>query len=302
MPDLENFRLKVFRAVAAHCNFRKAAEELRLTQPAVSAQIKALEAELEVQLFNRTNGRVALTDAGHRLLDYAHQSQAILSSAIHSLDAFRPGISGSLELGASTTIAQYALLPTLGRFAALYPSVSIHLISGNTEQIVMALQEQKIQLGLIEGPAKSAEIHTESFLKDELVLIVPTSADWANAPSITPADLRHLPLLLRESGSGTRDVVLAALAKKSLPQNTLKIVMELDSTEAIKAAVAAGLGAGFVSRSALCQDSRTDKNFRILKIDALTIQRSFQCISLHGQPSTGPAAAFRQHLFSAIHL
>jgi LysR family transcriptional regulator, transcriptional activator of the cysJI operon len=298
MASLDNFRLVVFRAVAQQHSFRKAAEELYLTQPAVSLQIKALEEDIGVQLFDRTGTRIALTEAGKVLLGYALQSHALFAQAEQEIAALSGDHAGALALGASTTVAQYILPRLLGEFSREHPRVHPTMISGNTEQIVEAVEGQKIELGLIEGPARSRDVKTEPFLEDELVLIVPAAHEWAEVKSVSCTEIAAAPLLMRERGSGTRRVVEIALARQGVKTNSLHIVMELDSTEAIKSAVEAGLGIGFVSRWAMQKDSRLDSSFRIVEVKALRIKREFLLASPAGPVPSGLAQEFRKFLLS----
>jgi DNA-binding transcriptional LysR family regulator len=298
MASLDNFRLIVFRAVAEQHSFRKAAEELYLTQPAVSLQVKALEDEIGVQLFDRSGTQIALTEAGRILLHYSQQASAILVTAQQEIAALSGNHVGQLALGASTTIAQYVLPRLLGEFARAYPRVHLTMISGNTEQIVEAVEAQKIALGLIEGPARSRDVKTEPFLQDELVLIVSSAHEWAELKSISCSEIANAPLLMRERGSGTRRVVEMALASQCVKLSSLRIVMELDSTEAIKSAVEAGLGVGFVSRWAIAKDTRLDNSFKIVAVEGLRIQREFQLVHAAGPDLQGLAKHFRSFLFS----
>jgi DNA-binding transcriptional LysR family regulator len=297
MASLDNFRLVVFRKVAEQLSFRKAAEELYLTQPAVSLQIKALEEDLGVQLFNRTGTHIKLTAAGLVLLQYAEQASSLLLQAERDIAALSGDHAGHLALGASTTIAQYVLPSLLGEFSKQYPRVETTLISGNTEQIVEAVQRQKIQLGFIEGPARSRDVKTEPFLKDELVLIASTAHEWTERASISCTDLCASPLLMRERGSGTRRVVEIALERQGVKKTSLRIVMELDSTEAIKSAVEAGLGAGFVSRWAIAKDLRLGSSFKIVEVEGLNTQRNFLVAYAAGPEPPGLALEFRRFLF-----
>src|SRR5215472_1819049 len=173
MSQLENFRLKVFRAVAEHLNFRKAAEHLFLTQPAVTQQIKALEDELGVRLFDRAAGGVSLTPQGLKLLAHAQNIAAIVGQAEQELRAGEGQLSGELALGVSTTIAQYILPRLLGAFLDEHPHVQFSLHSGNTSEIVELVLQDKVGIGLIEGPSPHREVRTQPFMKDELVLITP---------------------------------------------------------------------------------------------------------------------------------
>jgi DNA-binding transcriptional LysR family regulator len=298
MASLDNFRLVVFRTVAEQLSFRKAAEELYLTQPAVSLQIKALEEEIGVQLFDRTGAQIALTEAGKVLLGYSQHANALFIQAEQEIAALSGGHAGQLALGASTTIAQYVLPRLLGEYCKENPRVHPTLISGNTEQIVEAVEKQKIELGFIEGPARSREVKSEPFLEDELVLIASTAHEWAERASISVSDLCSAPLLMRERGSGTRRVIEMALERQGIKRNSMRIVMELDSTEAIKSAVEAGLGVGFVSRCAIAKDLRLGTNFKIVAIEGLRIKREFLITYIKGPEPQGLAHQFRRFLIA----
>lgn len=296
MASLENFRLVVFRAVAEKLSFRKAAEGLYLTQPAVSLQIKALEEEVGVQLFDRTGAHITLTPAGRVLLNYSEQIKTLIVEAGHEIAALSGEHAGQLALGASTTIAQYVLPRLLGEFRREHPRVNPTMISGNTEHIVELVEKQKVALGFIEGPARSREVKTVPFLEDELVLIASTAHEWAERASVSCSEIASIPLLMRERGSGTRHVIELALERKGVKRNSLQIVMELDSTEAIKSAVEAGLGIGFVSRWAISKDLRLDNSFKIVEIEGLRIQREFLVAYASGPELQGLAVEFRRFL------
>ena len=294
MASLENFRLVVFRAVAEQLSFRKAAEELYLTQPAVSLQIKALEEDVGVQLLDRTGARITLTAAGQVLLTYCEQIKMLLAQTKHEIAALSGEHAGQLALGASTTIAQYVLPRLLGEFRREHPRVHPTLISGNTEHIVEAIEKQKIVLGFIEGPARSREVKTQPFLEDELVLIASTAHEWTERSSVSCSEIAATPLLMRERGSGTRHVIELAIERQGVKRNTLQIVMELDSTEAIKSAVEAGLGIGFVSRWAIAKDMRLGSSFEIVEVQGLRIKRQFLIASKSGPELQGLAVEFRR--------
>ena len=298
MASLDNFRLVVFRAVAEHLSFRKAAEELYLTQPAVSLQIKALEEDLGVQLFDRAGAHIALTGAGIILLGYCEKVSKLLLNAEHEIAALSGEHAGQLALGASTTIAQYVLPRLLGEFRREHPRVQTTLMSGNTEHIVEALEKQKIALGFIEGPARSREVKAVPFLEDELVLIASTAHEWAERPSVSCSEIASIPLLMRERGSGTRHVIELALQRQGIKRKSLQIEMELDSTEAIKSAVDAGLGVGFVSRWAIAKDLRLDSSFEIVNVEGLTIKRQFLVAYASGPEPQGLALEFRRFLIA----
>lgn len=289
VAQLENFRLKVFRTVAEYLSFRKAAEHLFLTQPAVTHQIKALEDDLGVRLFDRASNTVTLTPQGLVLLRAAQKIAIIVSEFEQELAAKEGKVSGELALGVSSTIAQYVLPRLIGAFLGEHPSVQLSLHSGNTEEMVKLLLEGKVSIGLIEGPARHREVRAEPFMEDELVLIVPADCKFHR---LSREQFLTSCLLLREHGSGSRRVVESALEKAGLKLKAFKRVMDLDSTEAIKSAVEAGLGFGFVSRWAISKELE----LRILKaveVAGIRVARHFSLVSRIGPEPQGPAAAFR---------
>ena len=302
---MENFRLKVFRTVAEAMSFRKAAEVLHLSQPAVSQQIRALEEEARVRLFDRAGGdghgsQIALTEAGRVLLGYANRAAAIMGEAERALAALNHEVTGELRLGASTTVAQYLLPRILGSFLKQYPNVRMSMVSGNTEEIVEAVAEEKVALGIIEGPPMRRDVKTEPMAPDELVLIVSPAHPWAQRKGAVPvAELTSVPLLLRERGSGTRRVVERALKDAGVPLKSLEVAMELDSTEAIISGVEAELGVGFVSRWAIFKVLRLG-TVKVVKIAGLRIVREFSFVRVAGTEAAGAAAAFQRFALAAV--
>jgi LysR family transcriptional regulator, transcriptional activator of the cysJI operon len=290
---MENFRLKVFRTVADEASFRRAAERLHLSQPAVSQQVQALEAELGVALFDRGKGRVRLTEAGVALLPYARRGARLVEEALAALDIARGETAGTLRIGASLTVAQYILPRMLGAFRELHPRVDLAVISGNTENILAALAGSSIDLGIIEGPASSRDVFRQRILEDRLVLIVGRKYPW---PAKTPVPVRTLtqvPLLMRERGSGSRHVVELALRRVGLRHKDLRIAMDLDSIVAIISAVEARLGAGFVSEWAIRKELRLG-TVRVIPVEGLDIRRDLTLIRRFGPVPEGPAGAFER--------
>ena len=289
MAQLENFRLKVFRAVAARMSFRKAAEDLFLTQPAVTLQIKALENDLGVRLFDRGGAGISLTRQGSLLLSYANKVAMLVADAERELGSSEGQVSGELRLGVSTTIAQYVLPRLLRAFLDEHPRVQFSLHSGNTSQIVECLLDGEVSLGLIEGPSRERGVHVEPFMEDELVLITPSNFESDHLPR---GEFVEVSLLMREHGSGSRRVVEKALEKAGLRLKAFKKVIDVDSTEAIKSAVEAGLGVGFVSRWAISNELELGK-LKVARVDGVKITRHFALITPTGPEPHGPAAAFR---------
>jgi DNA-binding transcriptional LysR family regulator len=250
---LENFRLRVFRAVAESLNFRKAGEKLYLTQPAVTLQVKALEEEIGAKLFERNASGVTLTAAGEILYQYANRLCAIAEEAENELAHLKGQASGELVLGASTTIAQYVLPPLLARFAKLFPAIQLQVFSQNTEGVAEGVASGRFALGLIEGPALRRDLKVKVWFDDELLLTVPATHEWAGLSGIAPEKLLTVPLVMREPGSGSRHVVEKGLQEAGLRLRSLRIAMELDSTEAILSCIEAGLGVGIVSTWAVAR-------------------------------------------------
>ena len=289
---MENFRLKVFRVVAGHLNFSRAAEELMLTQPAVTQQIRALEEEYGVPLFDRTGGRIALTAAGSSLLPFAERLKALSDEAYEAVTSAAGEHAGKLGLGASQTIGQYLLPNMVAAFVRENPRVAVSAISGNTDQVLEALAAHSIQLAMIEGPALRKDFHIEPFMEDQMVLVVPASHEWADHELAVEA-LRGAPLLMREFGSGSRRVVEAALTKAGLKKNDWKTTMELDSTEGLLSAVEAGLGITFVSRWAV-RNQLTLGTLRLARVKGLRLSRMFSLAYPTGPEPAGNAGAFRR--------
>lgn len=290
MSLLENYRLTVFRAVAAQRSFRRAAEQLFLTQPAVTQQIKALEEIFGLPLFDRSGRVVTLTAAGSLLLARANEALVPLEQAAAELAALKGEISGALRIAASTTIAQYLLPPLLGVFLRLYPAVRVELTSSNTEAVAEELAQGSAHLGLVEGPPHQSQLRTEVWLRDELVLVAPMRHEWATRAAISLAELAAARLLMRERGSGTREVIETALEEVGIRSRDLQIAIELNSTEAILGCVESGVAVGFASRSAI-QRQLALGTLVVVPVTGLHIRRDLLLLTPAGPEPTGAAAA-----------
>jgi LysR family transcriptional regulator, transcriptional activator of the cysJI operon len=296
---MENFRLKVFRTVAEEVSFRRAAERLHLSQPAVSQQIQALEEELETTLFDRGRGRVRLTDAGVVLLRYARKGARMAEEARAALERLRGETSGALRIGASMTVTQYILPRMLGPFLEQHPRIELVVTSGNTDQVVAALAKGKIDLGLIEAPVSSREIFRQRFFEDRIVLIVGRRYPWPAKVPVPVSALAQVPLLMRERGSGSRRVIELALRRAGLRTKDQRIAMNLDSIVAIVSAVEAGLGAGFVSEWAIRKELRL-RTVRVVPVEGLEIRRDMTLIRRLGPVPEGPAGAFERFALAGV--
>jgi DNA-binding transcriptional LysR family regulator len=288
--SIENFRLVVFRAVARHSSFSRAAEELLLTQPAVTQQMKALEEQFGHPLFHRAGGRISLTPGGAALLPFAEQIKALTQDAIAAVAKAYGQEAGELSLGASQTIAQYLLPTFIAAFLRTNPLVRMTARSGNTDEMLALLVAGDIQVALLEGPDHRTDVHIEPFMEDHMVLVVPSSHEWAGR-KITLDELRTQPLLVREFGSGSRRVVEQALLGAGLKIKDLNISMELDSTEGLLNGVEAGLGITFVSRWAV-RNQLSLGTLKLARVDGLKLLRSFSLAYRAGPEPSGNVGSF----------
>lgn len=262
--------------MADRLNFTKAAEALFMSQPAVSAAIKALETELGLPLFSRAGRQIELTEAGQTLAKYARKINDIQIEAINEITRIKENYSGNIRIGASTTIAQYLLPRLLGEFKANFPDVTFSLIARNTEEIAKLLENDELDLGLIEGPVDGKLFRIDDWLPDELKLNVSTRNQQVSK-TIALSELEKIPLIMREAGSGSRQVIENALAKNNYPLSKLNISLELDSTEAIKLAVESGLGAAFLSDFS-CYKEHQLKTLQVITVQDLAIKRKFSLL------------------------
>ena len=241
-------RLQVFHAVAKHLSFTKAAEALFMTQPAVTFQIKQLEEHFNTRLFERGHGRISLTPAGGVVLDYAERILALSAELDTRLKEMTGEVGGLLMIGASMTIAEFLLPRVLGEFKSKYPKVLPRLIVANSESVESRVAEHTLDIGLIEAPSRLATVSTDVVCDDELQLVCAPSHPLARLKAVSPKQLPQYPFISRESGSGTREVTDRYLKKAGVEPESLTVVMELGSPEAIKGLIATGLGYGIMSR------------------------------------------------------
>lgn len=290
-----DYRLHVFRQVAEIRSLTKASKALHLSQPAVTKHIKLLEEELQVPLFVRSSSGVVLTDAGMIFLQHVQETEKAHANILQKLQAPVGRLSGRLRLGSSMTIASYYLPEVLGHFKTKHASIRCEVVEGNTDFIVGLLLDQRIELGLVEGPCRRREIQVRPFYEDEIVWIAAPSDALAGMKQPTPKTLLERPIISRELGSGTRRVVETALRQQGIPLAKLQIAQELPSTEAIKRMVAAGIGIGYASRLSVEQELASGK---LVQIDCpkLRIKRPFSILIPQGPDPIGIVQAFSKFI------
>jgi DNA-binding transcriptional LysR family regulator len=241
-------RLQVFHAVAKHLSFTKAAETLFMTQPAVTFQVKQLEEQLNTRLFDRAQGRISLTPAGQLAFEYAVRILALSAELDTRLKEMGGQAAGPLLIGASMTIGEYVLPRLIGEFKARFPAVLPALFVGNSEAVQERVAERTLDLGFIEGDSHLTSLQSEVCCEDELQVVCAPSHPLAREACALPAALARHPYISREAGSGTRAVVDRYLQQTGVPPESMNVVVELGSPEAIKGLVATGLGFAIMSR------------------------------------------------------
>lgn len=290
---MSDFRLKVFLSVAKNLSFTKASQELFVSQPAITKHIQELEAGYQTRLFDRQGNKVYLTEAGALLLKHSERILEAYKQLEYEMHLLHNECIGELRLGASTTIAQYVLPPLLATFIAKYPKVDLSLLNGNSREVEVALQEHRIDLGLVEGIFRLPNLKYTTFLKDELVAVVYTGSRLSLPDEITPQELLALPLVLRERGSGTLDVIERALSQHSLKLSSLNVQMYLGSTESIKLFLEHADCIGIVSIRSIAKELVSGV-FRVIEIQGMPMLREFCVAQLQGQES-GLSQVFVQY-------
>jgi DNA-binding transcriptional LysR family regulator len=256
-------RLQVFNAVAKYRSFTKAADALSMTQPAVTFQIHQLEDQFNTRLFDRASGGVVLTPAGTIALEYVQRILELYAA----LDARVKELSGQevgpLTIGASTTIAEFLLPRVLGEFKVHHPGVIPQLFVANSELVQTRVVERTLDLGFIEGDSHLPTLNTDVCCEDELQVVCAPSHRLARSKELAIGTLTEHPYIGRESGSGTREVIDLYLRKAGLSLDSLQVIMEATSPEALKGLVATGVGFAIMSRAAAEKEVRLGDLVRI---------------------------------------
>jgi DNA-binding transcriptional LysR family regulator len=291
-------QFEVFLAVARAKSFRRAAEALHLSQPALSQHVRELETELGARLFDRLPRSAVLSEAGRVLEEHAARLFATLAAARQAIAEVAGLQRGSLVIGASTTPGIYVLPRILGLFRQRHPGIELTLRLGNSAAIERLVRANELDLGLVGGHGLAPrEECLAAGLTDELLLVVPPAHAWGARREVPPADLPRSPLLLREVGSATRQLTEQALQTAGV---RYQAGLVLEHTEAIKQAVLAGLGVAFVSEHAVRGEVATGR-LCALRLRGLRIVRHFHVIH-HEARRLGNAARALMELMSSIRL
>jgi DNA-binding transcriptional LysR family regulator len=290
------YYLQTFHAVARERSFTRAARKLNLSQPAVSAHIRSLEAYYDTRLFEFRQRRTYLTAAGEALLVYTNRVFHLLDEADQVLDATRSGHQGLVRFGASTTLGNYLLPTVVGRFASRHPDVVLEAAIGTSGDVLAWLKADRIQFGLVEAPVQDRDVELEPIGQDELLLVVPATHQLTRHGPLAAAGLARHPIMRRESTSGTQQLVDTELRRHAAYSPTHLV---LGSTEALKQAVLAGVGIAWLPRLAVMHELARGELSRV-QVEGFDICRTLSLIRLRGSDVSPAAAALIADVRSAL--
>lgn len=243
--------LRTFHLIAVHQSFNKAARHLGITQPAVSQQIRRLEGALSLKLFQRNGRRILLTEAGQTLETFAQRIFQLVDAAGDALEAASELQAGQLKIGASRTAGAYYVADLIDRFKRRYPGVTVSLSVGNSQTILASILDFTLHAGLVAGRPDDPHLTALPLIRDRMLVVLPPGHRLARKSALAIKDLRTSPMVLREPGSTTRHLIEQAFQAHGL---AAEASMELESNEAIKSAVADGIGVAIMARAAVAQD------------------------------------------------
>lgn len=286
-------QLKVFASVARHLSFTRAAEELHLTQPAVSMQVKQLEGQLDSALFEQLGKKIYLTEAGEEVYHYSR----LISQQLEELETVLANIKGlehgKLRISVATT-ANYFAPHLLAAFCQKYPGVNVILNVTNRQTLLHQLSENEVDMVIMGQPPAEMDLEADAFMDNPLVTIAPSDHPLAGQRRIPLQRLENEMFLVRESGSGTRIAMQRFFDKHGISISTS---MEVSSDEAIKQSVQAGLGLGVMSQDAVQLELGLGK-LVVLDIEEFPILRHWFLVHRKGKRLSAIAKAFKEFLLS----
>jgi LysR family transcriptional regulator, transcriptional activator of the cysJI operon len=289
---LDLYHLRTFLVLARVGHFSRAAEELFLTQPAVSNHIKALEEYYQAALFQKVDQKYVLTDPGKILLGYAEKAFNVLNEAKRTLDGFNQLDSGSLIIAASSNIGVYVLPKLLGEFKSRYPNIEIKVSIGPTYAIESRMLANEVDIGIVEADTRSSEIVDAFHWEEGLSVIVSPRHPWAKRNEIEPAKLADEFFIVGERGSGTKKVMEDALGDVV---DRIKVLLELGSTEAVKKAVEENLGISIVMDSSVSRELKQG-TLKIVELSGVKLQKTINVVHLKGKYWTPAFSRFVEFL------
>lgn len=280
---MQDFRLKVFLTAAKTLNFTRCAEQLNISQPAVSRHISELETYYGTKLFSRQASKIELTESGRILEQWSGRILSMYMQLEHEMGIAGKVAKGQLRIGASTTIAQYVLPPIIARFRSAYPDITITMNSANSQKIEMDLLAQNIDLGFVENISRRSGLHYEHFADDRLVVAASSSNPLHGTYSLK--HILQVPLVVREKGSGTLELMSRRFSEAGYSLSAFNTVASLGSSEAIKSYLKASNAIAVISVAAIRNELKEGK-LKIIEIEGLNLDREFCYATCHGEKHT----------------
>ncbi|BCA80399.1 selenium metabolism-associated LysR family transcriptional regulator [Desulfuromonas sp. AOP6] len=291
-------KLEVFCKVVDLKSFSKAAESVSLTQPTISEHIRQIEELLGEKLLDRLGREVLPTPAGELLYRYAVRLIKLRDETVQAMRQFSGKLSGDLVLGASTIPGAYILPRVIESFQSLHPSIRLRLKIADTAKTIHHLLSGEMEIGIIGAPTKVPALESRKIFSDRLILVVPPRHSWAKISTVTLEDLPMQPFILREEGSGSRTVMNEELLRHGFNPAALSPVAEIDSSEAVRQAVKAGLGIAILSSLAVAEDLEQGSLVQVA-IEGIDIRRPFYLVQRKNRQLSPLAQAFLEHLLSS---
>lgn len=291
-------QITAFVKVVERGSFSAAARDMGVSQPAVTMQVQGLEADLGVTLFDRSYRKVELTEAGRALLPHARRVLVDIEGARNDIARLAETVTGRLSLAASTTPGQYVLPRLLGRFLKLNPEVSVQLAVADTAEVVAAVISGEAHVGMVGAVIKGARAEFERLGSDDIVMICPKDHLFAEATSVTVEDVVSEPFIMREEGSGTRQIAEEALNASGIDPSELRVVTELGTGEAIVSAVEGDMGLGMVS-AWVAEKALKLGTVATVPLEGFPVPRPFYLVTPRTTP-TRAAAEFVSYLHTRL--
>lgn len=291
MRNLTLRQIRIFLSAAKHLSFSHAAEELHITGSAVSLQIKEMEGDIGISLFNRDNKKIALTTAGEHFLTYANRVISTLNDAKVAMDNLRGTQMGILKIGLVGT-TRYFLPTLLVQFKQDYPNVEIKVIVKNRQELIELLCDGSIDIAIMGKPPSNIDALADPFASHPHGFVASPNHRLAGQHNLSPEVLNELDVICREEGSGTRYIMEKYIAEQRL---SLKMSMEMSGNETIKQAVIADLGVSFVSLHTVANEI-ANKQMVVLDIQHTPVMRTWHIVTPNNHPITQSTEAFRQFI------
>ncbi|MEL6157749.1 MAG: LysR family transcriptional regulator [Cyanobacteria bacterium J06623_5] len=291
-------QLRILKAIAAEGSFKRAADSLYVSQPAVSLQVQNLERQLDVPLFDRGGRRAQLTEAGHLLLEYGDRILSLCQETCRAIEDLQNLQGGTLIIGASQTTGTYLLPRMIGQFRQRYPEVAVQLHVHSTRRTSWSVANGQIDLAIIGGeipPELQESLEVAPYAEDELALIMPVFHPLATSEFIARSDLYKLKFITLDSQSTIRKVIDQVLARGGIETRRLRVEMELNSIEAIKNAVQSGLGVAFASTSSIEKELQMGVIHRA-RIESVEVKRTLSVIFNPNRYRSKAAEAFTNEI------